>query len=232
MIKSLVRWVVITSVTKDDKDFPLHKVTYIAKAGDALAWYPYGFHANPGPAALALMLAVNSDAENRVMFPGSPKERISDDLPTPLAEGEILIYNPITKSYVHLKEDGSIDIDSKLDINITAANDLTATVAGDTTITSTGPIDIDSSGAITVDSVGSTTITGTGTVKIDGNTVVDLDAALVKGHNGGAIEALCNETFIALFNAHIHSTPSSGNTFAPTIAAAVGTDTTTVLKGE
>jgi phage gp45-like len=241
MIKSLLRWSVITAFSGDDKDFPTHQVTYIGKNADALSWYPYGFHANPGAGALALMIAVNGDPENRVVFPGSPKERGGTLLPTPLNPGEVLVYNPTTQSFIHMKLDGGIDIEATIsDINIKSsagnvnvdAINAVVTTTGITRIVAVGAVDIDAGAAVTIDSVGPTTITGTGTVTIDGNTLVDLLGTLVEGSDGGATKFLCNEAFLALFNAHIHSTPSSGNTNAPTTTAVVGTDTTTVLKGE
>jgi hypothetical protein len=185
---------------------------------------------------------MSADPENRVMFPGSPKERGGTLLPTPLYPGEVLIYNPITQSFIHMKLDGGIDIEATTsDINIKSslgnvnvdAINAVLNATGIVRVVAVGAVDIDAGAAVTIDSVGPTTITGTGTVTIDGNTLVDLLGTLVEGSDGGSTEFLCNEAFLALFNLHTHSTPSSGNTHVPnTTPAAVGTDTTTVLKGE
>jgi hypothetical protein len=250
MIKSLTRWAVITAFSRDDSEFPVHQTTYMGKTADALAWFPYGFHANPGADTLSLMFSVNSDPENRVVFPGSPKERGGILLPTPLNVGEVLVYNPITQSFIHMKLDGGIDIESSIgDINIKSTlgnvnvdanagnvttNSINAviTTAGLTRIVAGGAVDIDAGAAVTIDSIGPTTITGTGTVTIDGNTLVDLLGTLVEGSAGGATEFLCNEAFLALFNLHRHSHPDGQTGVINTTPAAIGTDTTTVLKGE
>ena len=246
MLKSIVRWAVLASWSSDLQDFPTHKITYMGKVADATAWYPYGYHANPGIDTLGLMFAVNADSENRVVLPGSPKDRNGTLLPTPLSPGEVLLYNPTTQAFVHLKANGDIDIENSVgDINIksisgdikaeTTTGDIianavnaTLTALGITQINSTGAIDITALAAVTLDSVGKTTITGTGTVEIDGNTLVDLIAALIKASNGGAVSSLCNEAFLALFNSHTHAGTGPPNN----VTAVVGTDTTTVLKGE
>jgi hypothetical protein len=241
MIKSLLRWAVITAFSLDDKDFPTHQVTYMGKNADALSWFPYGYHANPGAGALAVMLSMNSDPENRVMFPGSPKERGGTLLPTPLSPGEVLVYNPTTQSFIHMKLDGGIDIEATTsDINIKSTTGTInvdsihtiITTTGITRISAVGAVDIDAGAAVTIDSGGKTTITGNGTVEIDGTTLVDLIGTLVEGSDGGSTEFLCNEALLTMFNLHTHQTISDGPTSDPHQTAVVGTETTTVLKGE
>ncbi len=219
MLKGLVRLAVVSSFSSDDKAFPIHKIEYMGKVADAVAWYPYGFHANPGPDALAIFFAIGGNSESRVFLPGSPEDRIDDLLPTPLAENEVLLYHPPTKSYIHFKEDGTIDIDSQKDVNIRAIGNMVAAVEGN--------LDVDAKGTVDIDSVGKTTITGAGTVKIDGATLLDLVANLVKVNDGGLAEFLLNEAFLALFNLHTHTI---GN--PPTQQASVSTHTTDILKSE
>lgn len=127
MIKGLIRLTRIMGESSDDKKFPIHQVEYMGKLADAYAWYPFGYHANPGNDVLAIMLAVSSNSENRVIMPGSPEERLDDLLPTPLAEGEVLFFNPLTKSHIHLKANGDINVNS----------------VGKTTITGAGTVEID-----------------------------------------------------------------------------------------
>ncbi len=134
MLKGLVRLAVVSSFSSDDKVFPIHKIEYMGKVADAVAWYPFGFHANPGPDALSIFFAIGGNSESRIFFPGSPEDRIDDLLPTPLAENEVLLYHPPTKSYIHFKEDGTIDINSQKDVNITGADNVTVT-ADNVTIT-------------------------------------------------------------------------------------------------
>ena len=80
-----------------------------------------------------------------------------------------------------------------------------------------------------MDSGGKTTITGNGTVKIDGKALLDLVGTLVEASNGGAVQKLLNETFLATYNAHKHV---SGTAVKAEHMAVVDTDTTVILKGE
>jgi hypothetical protein len=182
------------------------------------------------------MIAMNADPENKVIFPGSPKERGGALLPTPLVVGEVLVYNPTTQSHIHLKWDGGIDIEathsdiniksSLGNVNVDAINSV-LTTTGITRIASTGLIDIDSGGSITIDTPTLCQITG-GVVKVDGGAFLDLVATLVEASAGGSTTSLCNEAMITRFNNHTHAatgTPNNGN-------ATVGVETTTVLKGE
>jgi phage gp45-like len=154
MIKSLIRWAVVTSLSDDDKDFPIHQVGYLGKAADAVAWYPFGFHANASEDSLALMFAVESNAENRVILPGSPKERLGGKMPTPLAEGEVIMYHPETKSYVHMKADGSIDVNVCKNLNLTVTGNVVADVEGAVSATVEGNVTVDSEGIVDITAAG------------------------------------------------------------------------------
>ncbi len=63
--------------------------------------------------------------------------------------------------------------------------------------------------------------------KADGS--ITMNALAIEAGFGGTVQKLCNETFLTLFNAHVHSSGGSG---IPTVAAVINTDTTTILKGE
>lgn len=182
MLKGILRWAIINAMSDDDKDFPIHQVAYMGKKGDAVAWYPFGYHANPGKETLSLMLAVGANSENRVVMPGSPKERIDPLMPTPLKEGEIIMFHPATKSYVHFLEDGSVEIDSQKDVNIR--------VAGNAKIDAQGNVDVDAAGTLDLDSVGAMKITAptilmTGIVSIVGDFDTDSDVSLGVGGEVG-----------------------------------------------
>lgn len=206
MIKSLIRMAIIGAFSSDDKEFPKHTVEYMGKVGDAIAWYPYGFHANPGKGTLAIALSLGSNAENRIVMPGSPKERIAEDLlPTPLKEGELMFYHPLTKSHIHLKEDGSVDIKSVADLNIQVDGNLIANVDGDADIDVDGTVDIDATGDITLTApnvdingdmaiVGDVTLTGnlehTGDSEQTGDALVGDGGTVDLGGVGGEPVAL------------------------------------------
>jgi len=234
MIKSLMRWAIINSSSDDDKALPIHQIAYMGKVSDAVAWYPYGYHANPSKDTLAIMISMGSNPENQVVLPGSPKERLGVKLPTPLGKDEILIFNPATQSYVHFLKDGTIDIDSKKDINIRVAGNVLADVEGNMTADVEGNINLDAAGTAVINAastailsaVGKVTVKGAGTVEIDGSTLVDILAALVKASDGGAVQSLCNENFLNWAKTHSHGIGP------PTTLPVIGVDTTIVLKGQ
>jgi len=117
MLKGLIRWAVVGAFSDDDKDFPIHQVKYMGKVSDAVAWYPFGYHANPGKDALSIMISMGSNPENKVILPGSPKERLGSELPTPLEKGEVLIFHPESEAFVHFTKDGVIKMKAdKLDL--------------------------------------------------------------------------------------------------------------------
>lgn len=161
MIKHIIKWAVITAITSDDKDFPIHQIDYLDKIANAFAWYPFGFHANPGNTTLAVVLSVGGNSENRVVFPGSPKERldVNGNMPTPLKEGEVVMYHPATKSYLHFLQDGTIDIDSQKDVNIRVAGNMLADVEGNLTADVEGILDVDVKGITTIDGIADVKIT-------------------------------------------------------------------------
>lgn len=115
-IRNLWRWARVTIVGSDDKEFPFQQVSYLGKAGNAVMWFPYGFHANIPVDTLGLIVGVGGNSEARVMLPGSPKERIK-----PLAAGEIVVYHPSTGTKIHFKADGNININTIKTLNVIAA---------------------------------------------------------------------------------------------------------------
>ena len=230
-IRSLLRWARVTRVGDDTADFPVQQVGYLAKIGDSVMWFPYGMHANVPVDELCLMVSMQGNPEARVSIPGSPQKRVK-----PLAASEVVFFHPDTKSKLHFKANGDIEIvgfsGAKQVFKANGDIEITSALGGNINITSAGDTTITVAGDAVITSVGKTTITGGGTLKLDGITAVDIVAALIEASDGGSVTSLCNEAFLLWANTHIHSTPSSGNTFAPTIAAVVGTETTTVLKAE
>ncbi len=227
IIKSLLRWARTTKEGADLKDFPVQQVGYLGKVGDSVMWFPYGMHANIPVDELVLMVSMQGNPEARVSIPGSPQKRVK-----PLAASEVVFFHPDTGSKLHFKANGDIEISSTKDVRVLVAGNMLADVEGNLIADVEGNLDVDAAGTVDIDSVGKTTITGTGTLKLDGNTAIDIVAALIKASDGGSVTSLCNEAFLTWANGHIHSTPSSGNTNAPTTTAVVGTETTTKLKAE
>lgn len=125
-LKAMLKLARIVASSDDDKNFPIQQIEYLGKNCDGTMWFPYGMHANLPPDVLTIVLTLNGNSEERYILPSSPKERLESPLPSPLLEGELLLFNPVTKAFVFFKQDGSMIINTP--------KDLIATVAGDADI--------------------------------------------------------------------------------------------------
>lgn len=198
LIKSLIRWAVISGFSDDNTPFPVHKMEYMGRVADAVAWYPFGYHANPGANTLSLILAVNGDFENRVSLPGSPKERLDPLMPTPLAEGEVIMYHPATKSYIHFKADGDIEINSQKDVNVRVVGNALLDVEGNLTVDVEGAIVETAEANVTkVVTGGNDTVTAD-TIQRTANTEFNVDAPKIIIGDGSDDILLILADFIAI----------------------------------
>lgn len=131
-IRNLLRWCKVTRDGGSDTDqFPVQQVGYLEKVGDALMWFPFGYHANIPAETLAIMLSMQGNREARVALPGSPIGRPA------IAAGEVVIFHPATQSRIHFKANGDIEVTTDTKIKVTAPlaeliGDLT--VSGDVTV--------------------------------------------------------------------------------------------------
>lgn len=136
MFRNLIRWARITKAGTDDKQFATQQVSYLGKVADTLMVFPYGIHGNVSVDALTMMFAVEDNPENRAAIAWTPKDRPR------LAAGEVAFYHPPTGGSMIWRANGDLDIQTKGDINITAANlNVTGETHLDDIVTSNG-IDI------------------------------------------------------------------------------------------
>lgn len=127
LVRKIVRKAIITLAGKDDGDFAIQQISYLGRVGDCEIVFPYGMHANLPPDALLLMFSVQGNSENRAAIGGVPSERIKD-----LPEKEVVFFHPFTKSKIHFRNNGDLDIEAAGDvgdINITC-NDANLTASG------------------------------------------------------------------------------------------------------
>lgn len=102
----LIRWGRITKAGADDQQFPVQQVEYMGKVADTFMVFAYGHHANVTADALALMLSVQGNPDNRAAIAGTPKNRPK------LASGEVAYYHPPTGSFIIWREGGTLDIET------------------------------------------------------------------------------------------------------------------------
>lgn len=124
-LKKLIRYVRITGSGDDSKQFPVQQVSYMGKTANVMMVFPYGMHGNVDKDSLGLMFQVLGDNGSKAAVPMSHKDRPA------LNTGEVVFFHPPTGTKIHLKKDGSIDIDAG------NANIDLKTGSGDVTIEST-----------------------------------------------------------------------------------------------
>ena len=113
-IKNTIRRAVISRHGDDSGTYHITQITYNKKTVPAEVINPYGLYTNPPDDLQTLVFTICGDSENRAIIAYSQDDRFKD-----LKEGEVVVGNPKTGTFIKLKEDGGIEIDSKSEINIT-----------------------------------------------------------------------------------------------------------------
>jgi len=216
-LKYVVRWALTTRDGVDSGDFPTSQVFYLGRPGDAVAWYPYGLHANAPAGELSVLLAMSGDPASRVALPGSPKSR-----PHPIAVGEVVLYHPATGAKVHLMADGSIVVDAPANVSVVAGGNVDVEAGGDASVAAAGNASVEAVGNVDVVAGANAAIAAGGLASID---APDIQIAL------GATLKLLNEVAMATYNSHDHDVPGNPTTDPPNQQMVADTDTTVILKG-
>lgn len=112
-------WSKITRKGTEEGVYPVQQVTYLGRLSDAFILFPYGMHANLPVGQLGLLLS------EKVLIGTSAIGRIT------VEEGEVVLYHPSTKTKIHFKASGDLDIESANNVNIKAT---TVAVDGDLTV--------------------------------------------------------------------------------------------------
>lgn len=116
-MRNFLRRCVISLIGKDDRDIRVQQVSYNGKAEDAEIWAPYGMSYNLPPNSLCLYAQIGGDEGNIVVLPDRSQDRVKN-----LKEGEIALFNPLTKTQMIFREDGKLEINAKGDVDVTATN--------------------------------------------------------------------------------------------------------------
>ncbi len=110
MIKKL--WAKITRKGNESGQYPIQQGTYLGRVTDMMVLFPFGMHANLPVDQLGLLI----DLEGRIFMGTSAIGRIT------VEEGELVLYHPKTKSKIHFKDNGNINVESMGDVNVKASN--------------------------------------------------------------------------------------------------------------
>lgn len=159
-LKSLIKMASMVS-SDDTGKLRFGQFFYQGQTSKGQIFTPYGFYHNPPDDSLAIIFAQNGQDSNRIAMVSDPNKRKKN-----LAKGEAGIENAVTGSFVLMKEDGSIEIDSPDDVTITSAKSVTIT-ADNVSFNLTGTSTFTIGGtSITIDANG-ITVTG-GDIVADG----------------------------------------------------------------
>src|SRR5690349_2108707 len=84
------------------------------KTSDMEVIYPYGLFAQAPVNSLALVFSIQGNEENLAGIVYAYRDRFKN-----LKEGEVLLGNILTGSFIKFDKDGNIEINSKKDVNVT-----------------------------------------------------------------------------------------------------------------
>lgn len=193
--RNIIKQGLITLLNDDTSAYPTAQATMNGKPTDYTRLSPYGLDSNPPSNAWVLLF--NSQGDESVKF------GIASDLlnrKKALKKGEVVLYNTLSKSWVHLKENGDIELDVKNDLIANVVGDMKATVGGDVTetvggnvvstitgnqTTTAANIEATASGTLKATSTGTMTLTAplivlSGAIQFDGS---------ISGSAGATIES-------------------------------------------
>lgn len=155
LLQNLIKLARVTLGGKDDKEYPIQQVEYNGKAKSVFVLFPYGVHANLPEDCIVGLFPVDGSEQNKFGIGGLPNERIKN-----LPKGEVVFFHPLTKSKIHFKNSGDIDIETEQNINVVCNN---ANVNATTKIDYTAP-QIDLNGIVNISGIlnanGGASVTG------------------------------------------------------------------------
>lgn len=182
LISNIVKRALVSLSKTDDADIPVVQVSYLGKTGDSEVLSPYGISVRLPKDIQVLLFAVQSQENNRLCIGYSQTDRFKN-----LEEGEVVIGNPLTKSFVKFDKDGNIDIESKAKIVINSASDVEITNSGKLTVNSTGNVIVATNGDVALTGT-DIDIVANGDVSLKATGVVDVVSPQVNlGTSGAAI---------------------------------------------
>lgn len=159
-LKSIVKRAYVSRANDDSGDDPATQITFFGnKTDDAERISPYGLYTNLPEDTQVLLFCISSHGEDKSVMGYARKDRFKN-----LEEGEVVVGNIISGTFIKFNNDGSIDVEADGNVNITTP----------------GEINIDGGDINIVN--GTVNITGDATVNADN---VHLNATQVNLGSGG-----------------------------------------------
>lgn len=161
-IRNLIKTGYISRVSSDDKDVQIAQVTYLGLTKDTAIITPYGVFSNAPLKSKVLLCNVLAQEENAAGIAYAQQNRFKN-----LKEGEVVLGNILTQSYVKLDSEGNIVINSP-------DKKITIEAVQDVVIKSTAEIKLEAPAVEIVN--GNITITGgAGTMTVNGDLNMDVN---------------------------------------------------------
>lgn len=120
MLNRLINLIKRARVSRTDDDsgkLPIQQCDFMGDTANFIALFPYGHHANLPVDSLVTLLSVNGQEQNLAGIGEVPEKRIKN-----LESGEVVFFHPTTKTRIHFKNNGDLDIDVVGDVNLNANN--------------------------------------------------------------------------------------------------------------
>jgi len=124
-IVSMIKLAVSTSVMTDTKQFPFLQAQFMTKLNDIWIVTPYGLYSSPPNGSMGLVFNIQAQEQNRAGIFNDYDRR-----PKNLKEGEVAVFNTLTKTRITLKANGDLDIFVNKDRTVTIDGNETVTVNG------------------------------------------------------------------------------------------------------
>lgn len=214
-VLQMIKQAYISSVNNDSNIFPTTEVSYNLKKSKVIRFSPYGLCSNVPANSNVILLSADGQE--------SLKYALSDDMQNRyknLKEGEVVLYNYLSGSYIYLKENGDVKVDCKNNEIIDVVGDVDITVGGDATIDITGDADVTVGGSLAATAVTAATITAPA-INLTGNVLISGTLGVLNGNLAsfsGAVLATGEVTGNGkVLSTHTHSgvEPGIGNTGVP-----------------
>ena len=185
--------------TDDTGNFRSAVIEALGKSQKVQAFSPYGLCSNPPDDSLAIAFNILGIAANTVAIIDDPKNRKKG-----LAKGEVAIVNYLTGTFLYLKEDGGVDIETEEGSKIQILPTGVVNVVGTTSLTFSAPtIDFTATTAINM-TAPTINITGATAVNIISSTIINL-TSLILASTGIFTASDFATAIIASLNAHGHA---------------------------
>lgn len=175
-IRSLIKKAVITGPADNNQQYPVQQVSFKRKTANCEMIFPYGVYSNPASnSSGVVMFSIDGNDSNRAGIPYTP------DRPIDLEQDEVSFYHPKTKTFVKMRNNGDIEIDT--DVESKGGNIIVNTV--DANIVASGNVSAEIGGDATVEVAGNSNLTVDGNVEVEvgGNMNADITGNLITNSN-------------------------------------------------